>query len=66
MPGPNWREGTGSFTWDGLQALDAALRNAGSSPTSASVKTALYGLKGSTLRGELANPIPWVAGKPQV
>jgi branched-chain amino acid transport system substrate-binding protein len=62
--GSNWREGTGSFTWDGLQALDAALKTAGSSPTAASVKTALYGLKGSTLGGELANPIPWVAGHP--
>jgi branched-chain amino acid transport system substrate-binding protein len=60
----NWREGTGSFTWDGLQVLDAALKNAGPSPTAASVRTALYGLKGSTLGGELANPIPWVAGQP--
>src|SRR5262249_25674958 len=62
--GSNWREGTASFTWDGLQALSAALKNAGSDPTAASVRTALYGLKGSTLGGELANPIPWIAGKP--
>ena len=40
------------------------MQNAGSSPTAESVRAALYGLKGSTLGGELANPIPWVAGQP--
>jgi branched-chain amino acid transport system substrate-binding protein len=62
----NWREGTGSFTWDGLMALDAALKTAttgGKAPTPASVESALYGLNGSTLNGELANPIGWVQGK---
>lgn len=62
----NWREGTGSFTWDGLMALEAALKTAttgGKAPTPASVESALYGLKGSTLNGELANPIGWVQGK---
>ncbi len=63
----NWREGTGSFTWDGLMALEAALKTAtagGASATPASVESGLYALKGSTLGGELANPIAWVAGKP--
>jgi branched-chain amino acid transport system substrate-binding protein len=63
----NWKEGTGSFTWDGLQALGAALKTAaagGATPTSAQVENSLYGLKGSTLSGELANPIGWVKGQP--
>lgn len=62
----NWREGTGSFTWDGLMALEAALKSAtagGAAATPASVESGLYGLKGSTLDGELANPIAWVRGK---
>jgi branched-chain amino acid transport system substrate-binding protein len=65
--GDNWKEGTGSFTWDGLMALESALKTAttgGSSATSASVASGLYALKGSTLNGELANPIGWVQGKP--
>lgn len=64
--GGNWREGTGSFTWDGLEALKAALKTAttgGAAATPASVESGLYGLKGSTLNGELANPIGWVRGK---
>lgn len=63
----NWREGTGSFTWDGLQAVAAALKTAapaGTTPTAAQVAAALYGLKGSTLGGLLPNPIAWVQGKP--
>jgi branched-chain amino acid transport system substrate-binding protein len=62
----NWREGTASFTWDGLMALESALKTAtagGASATSTSVEAGLYALKGSTLNGELANPIGWVQGK---
>lgn len=64
--GSNWREGTGSFTWDGLMALESALKTAttgGKAATSASVEAGLYALKGSTLNGELANPIGWTQGK---
>jgi branched-chain amino acid transport system substrate-binding protein len=64
--GDNWREGTASFTWDGLMALESALKTAttgGASATPAAVVSGLYGLKGSTLNGELANPIGWVQGK---
>lgn len=63
----NWREGTASFTWDGLMALESALKTAtagGGAATAANVESGLYGLKGSTLNGELANPIGWVQGKP--
>jgi branched-chain amino acid transport system substrate-binding protein len=62
----NWREGSASFTWDGLMALESALKTAtasGASATPASVESGLYGLKGSTLNGELANPIGWIQGK---
>jgi branched-chain amino acid transport system substrate-binding protein len=64
--GDNWKEGTGSFTWDALMALESALKTAttgGSTATSASVASGLYSLKGSSLNGELANPIGWVQGK---
>ncbi|HEX4661877.1 MAG TPA: ABC transporter substrate-binding protein [Streptosporangiaceae bacterium] len=66
--GSNWREGTASFTWDGLQALAQAIKDAkvaASAPvTSADVLTGLYGFKGETLGGELANPVTYAKGKP--
>lgn len=63
----NWREGTGSFTWDGLQALAQAVRNehvAASAPvTSAVVMAGLYSFKGENLGGELANKVTYTKGK---
>ena len=65
--GSNWREGTASFTWDGLQLLAQALKDANvaaSAPvTTADVMTGLYGLKDETLGGELANGVTYTKGK---
>jgi branched-chain amino acid transport system substrate-binding protein len=66
--GSNWREGTASFTWDGLQALAQAVKDANvatSSPvTSADVVAGLYVFKGQNLGGELANGLTYTKGKP--
>ena len=64
----NWREGTGSFTWDGLQALAQAVKDAhiaASAPvTTADVMTGLYSFKDENLGGELANGLTYTKGKP--
>ena len=66
--GSNWREGTASFTWDGLQALALAIKDAhvaASAPvTSADVLTGLYSFKDQNLGGELANGVTYAKGKP--
>ena len=63
----NWREGTASFTWDGLQALDQAVKNAhvaASAPvSSADVMTGLYAFRDENLGGELANKVTYTKGK---
>jgi branched-chain amino acid transport system substrate-binding protein len=65
--GTNWREGTASFTWDGLQLLAQAIKDANVAATapvtSAAVLTSLYGLKDQTLGGELANGVSYTKGK---
>jgi branched-chain amino acid transport system substrate-binding protein len=64
----NWREGTASFTWDGLQALAQAVKDAhvaASAPvTSAEVLAGLYSFKDVNLSGELANQVTYTKGKP--
>ena len=66
--GSNWREGTASFTWDGLQALALAIKDAhvaAAAPvTSADVLTGLYSFKDQNLGGELANGVTYAKGKP--
>ena len=63
----NWREGTASFTWDGLQTLAQAVGNehvAASAPvTSAAVMTGLYSFKDENLGGELANKVTYPKSK---
>jgi branched-chain amino acid transport system substrate-binding protein len=65
--GSDWREGNGSFTWDGLQALAQAVKNAqvasSATVTSADVLTGLYAFKGQNLGGELANDVTYTKGK---
>ena len=65
--GSNWREGTASFTWDGLQAVAQAVKNAGvassATVTSADVLAGLYDFKGQDLGGALANPVTFTKGK---
>lgn len=63
--GSNWREGTASFTWSGLELLRAALANVGASPTRQDVLTGLYALKGEDLGGLLPNKVTWTQGKPE-
>jgi branched-chain amino acid transport system substrate-binding protein len=63
----NWREGTASFTWDGLQAFAKAVEDANVSAsatvTAANVLTGLYSFKNENLGGELANGLTYVQGK---
>jgi branched-chain amino acid transport system substrate-binding protein len=65
--GSNWREGTASFTWDGLQALTQAVKNAGvasaATVTPADILAGLYDFKGQDLGGELANGVTFTKGK---
>ena len=64
----NWREGTASFTWQGLQAFAQAVKNAdvaaSTAVTSADVMTGLYDFKGENLGGLLANNVTYTKGKP--
>jgi branched-chain amino acid transport system substrate-binding protein len=64
----NWREGTASFTWQGLQAFDQAVKNANvaasTAVTSADVMTGLYDFKSENLDGLLANNVTYTKGKP--
>ena len=66
--GSNWREGTASFTWDGLQALAQAIKaphlTASAPVTSGDVMTGLYSFKVVNLGGELANGLTYTKGKP--
>jgi branched-chain amino acid transport system substrate-binding protein len=64
----NWKEGTASFTWDGLQVLAKAIQDANVSPsapvTAQNVLTGLYSFKNENLGGELANGLTYTQGKP--
>jgi len=64
----NWREGTASFTWDGLQALAQAVKDenipAATAVTAADVMAGMYSFKNENLSGELANGVTYTKGKP--
>jgi branched-chain amino acid transport system substrate-binding protein len=64
----NWREGTASFTWDGLQALTQAVKDesipAATAVTPANVTAGLYSFKNENLGGQLANGLTYTKGKP--
>ncbi len=60
----NWREGTASFTWTGLMALQKALASAGANPTRQDVISGLNSFKDETLGGLVANKLTYTAGKP--
>lgn len=64
----NWREGSASFTWDGLQALAQAVKDenipAATVVTAADVTAGLYSFKNQNLDGELANGVTYTKGKP--
>jgi branched-chain amino acid transport system substrate-binding protein len=66
--GTNWREGTASFTWDGLQVLAQAVKDenipAATPVTAADVMTGLYSFKNQNLGGVLANGLTYTQGKP--
>jgi branched-chain amino acid transport system substrate-binding protein len=55
--GSNWAEGTGSFTWGGLVALQTALKSVGASPTRQDVMTALGTIQNNDLGGLLPNKV---------
>ncbi|HSS10977.1 MAG TPA: ABC transporter substrate-binding protein [Acidimicrobiales bacterium] len=59
----NWREGTASFTWSGLEVLRKALANAGATPTRQDVTSGLNSFNGEDLGGLLANKLTFSAGK---
>jgi len=66
--GSNWREGSASFTWDGLQTLAQAVKAesvpAATAVTAADVTAGLYSFKDQNLGGELANGLTYTKGKP--
>jgi branched-chain amino acid transport system substrate-binding protein len=62
----NWKEGTGSFTWSGLEMLRKALASApaASSPVAAKdVVTGLSTVSSENLGGLLANKVTYTSGK---
>jgi branched-chain amino acid transport system substrate-binding protein len=66
--GSNWREGTASFTWDGLQVLAQAVKDenipAATAVTAADVTAGLYSFKNQNLGGLLANGLTYTKDKP--
>jgi branched-chain amino acid transport system substrate-binding protein len=62
--GDNWKEGTASFTWVGLELLHKALAGVGASPARSDVMTALNSVKDEDLGGLLPNKVTFVKGKP--
>ena len=62
--GSDWREGAGSYTWQGLEIIRTALSQPGVSPSRAGVFDGLYALKGETLGGLLANALTFSRTKP--
>jgi branched-chain amino acid transport system substrate-binding protein len=64
----NWREGTASFTWDGLQTLAQAVKAenipAATAVTAADVTAGLYSFKNQSLDGLLANGLTYTKDKP--
>jgi branched-chain amino acid transport system substrate-binding protein len=55
--GSDWQEGSGSFAWDGLEALHTALKSVGASPTRQDVMTALGTIQSNDLGGLLPNKV---------
>src|SRR3954451_2330809 len=62
--GDNWREGSASYTWVGLQLVAKALASAGPEPTSEDVMTGLNSIKDDDLGGLIPNKITFTAGQP--
>jgi branched-chain amino acid transport system substrate-binding protein len=60
----NWREGSASFTWSGLEVLRKALANVGPNPTKQDAVSGLNSLQAEDLGGLLANKLSFTAGKP--
>jgi branched-chain amino acid transport system substrate-binding protein len=60
----NWREGSASFAWSGLEVLRKAMANAGPNPTRQDVTNGLNSLHAEDLDGLLANKLTFTPGKP--
>jgi branched-chain amino acid transport system substrate-binding protein len=60
----NWREGSASYTWVGLELIRKALASAVASPTRANVLTGLNSITDNDLGGLVPNKITFTAGKP--
>jgi branched-chain amino acid transport system substrate-binding protein len=61
--GSNWREGTASYTWQGLEIIREALSAPKTPLTRAGLQSGLYALKDETLGGLLANKLTFTKGK---
>jgi branched-chain amino acid transport system substrate-binding protein len=60
----NWREGSASYTWVGLQLVAKALASAGAEPTREDVINGLNSIKDEDLGGLIPNKITFTAGQP--
>jgi branched-chain amino acid transport system substrate-binding protein len=60
----NWREGSASFAWSGLEVLHKALANVGPSPARQDVISGLNSMQAEDLGGLLANKLTFTPGKP--
>ena len=60
--GKDWREGSGSFAWGGLELLRKAMANLGDNPTREDVLAAIYALKDEDLGGLLPNKLTFTQG----
>lgn len=60
----NWKEGSASYTWVGLQLVAKALASAGTNPTRSDVVAGLNSIKDEDLGGLIPNKVTFTAGKP--
>jgi branched-chain amino acid transport system substrate-binding protein len=60
----NWKDGTASFAWSGLEVLRKALATVSADPKPADVLAALNTIKDDNLDGLLANKLTFTEGQP--
>ena len=60
----NWKEGSASYTWVGLELLHKVLAEIPGTPTRKDVIAGLNTIKGDDLGGLLPNKVTFTAGKP--
>ena len=59
----NWKEGTGSYVWQGLETARKAMSKLSATPSRGDVIAGLYAFQGEDLNGLLANKLTFTKGQ---